>query len=222
MSDTVVLSTSPIHFRWRDHQVELPALQVNAGCTLGVMGPSGSGKSTLLRWLLGDAPNYVKVLGKIYVAGERVDELAIAERSMGIVFQDILLFPHLSVMDNLLFALPRAQRKLARQDQIEHVLAELEQVQLAKYAQAFPTALSGGQRARVGLLRALLNEPRVLLLDEPFAALDQSLRERIRDWAFQRCHERGIATVMVSHQSDDFATATDNQVAVMQWPESQL
>lgn len=220
MTDSVVLSTSPIHFRWRDHQVELPALQVNSGCVLGVMGPSGSGKSTLLRWLLGDVPNYVQVLGKIYVCGERVDALPIARRSMGIVFQDILLFPHLSVLDNLLFALPTDYRKQSRNEQVERVLSELEQVQLVKYANALPTALSGGQRARVGLLRALINEPRVLLLDEPFAALDQSLRERIRDWAFQRCQERGIATVMVSHQSDDFAAAA-NQVAVMQWPESQ-
>lgn len=220
MTESVVLSTSPIHFRWPDHQAELPALQVNAGSVLGVMGPSGSGKSTLLRWLLGDVPAYVQVQGKIYVLGERIDTLPIARRSMGIVFQDILLFPHLTVLDNLLFALPASQRRLSRTEQVDIVMNELEQVQLAKYATVLPTALSGGQRARVGLLRALINQPRVLLLDEPFAALDQSLRERIRDWAFQRCFDLGIATLMVSHQQDDFKSQSDIHTAVMHWPES--
>ncbi|WP_051986055.1 ATP-binding cassette domain-containing protein [Pseudidiomarina salinarum] len=215
MSNTV-LSTSDISMRWPDHRVELPAVQVNAGEVLGIMGPSGSGKSTLLRWLIGEQQHFVRTAGSIFVDGVSVERLPVEQRKIGILFQDVLLFPHLNVLDNLRFGLPAEQRALSAAEQTEWVMEQLRAIQMSKYATAAVTSLSGGQRARIGLLRALLNKPRVMLLDEPFAALDARLRARIREWTYSQLAEQDVATIVVSHDQDDIPADANK----LYWPEA--
>ncbi|MDX1705499.1 ATP-binding cassette domain-containing protein [Pseudidiomarina sp.] len=211
-----VLSTSDISMRWPDHRVELPPIQVNAGEVLGIMGPSGSGKSTLLRWLVGEQQQFVRTVGSIFVDGVSVQGVPVEQRKIGILFQDVLLFPHLNVFDNLRFGLPAAQRQLSIAEQTERIMEQLRAIQMSKYAQAAVSSLSGGQRARIGLLRALLNKPRVMLLDEPFAALDARLRCRIREWTYGQLAEQQVATIVVSHDPDDIPANANK----LYWPEA--
>jgi putative thiamine transport system ATP-binding protein len=172
--------------------------RVAPGEVLVVMGESGSGKSSLLAMLIGSLPAGFIASGGVLLNGRDVGSLPTTERRIGMLFQDDLLFPHMSVLDNLLFALPPggAERR-ARAE------AALAQAGLAGFGARRPDSLSGGQRARVSLLRALLAEPRALLLDEPFSRLDAALRARFRDWVWQTLAGRGIATVLVTHDAAD-------------------
>jgi len=173
--------------------------QVAAGEVLAVMGESGSGKSSLLAYLCGTLPAGLVARGGVCLDGRDIDTLPTVQRRVGILFQDDLLFAHLNVTDNLLFALPagpRAQRVAA-------ALAALGSAGLAEQAQAWPHTLSGGQRARVSVLRALLAQPRALLLDEPFSRLDAALRERFRAFVFERIRALQIPAVLVTHDPMD-------------------
>ncbi|MTH46859.1 ATP-binding cassette domain-containing protein [Intestinirhabdus alba] len=174
--------------------------QVGEGEILTLMGPSGCGKSSLLGWMVGAlaAPLYAD--GELWLNDRRVDLLPTAARRIGILFQDALLFDHFSVGQNLLLALPAALRGVARQRAVETALA---QAGLEGYASRDPATLSGGQRARVALLRALLAQPRALLLDEPFSKLDAALRESFRQWVFNETRGRGIPVVQVTHDVRD-------------------
>lgn len=176
-------------------------LQIAAGEVVTLMGPSGSGKSTLLNWMIGDLPPAFRASGELVLNQQRVDALPIAARRMGILFQDDLLFWHLSVGQNLAFALPPTLRsKAARRERIEHVL---EQIGLAGMHDRDPVTLSGGQRARVSLMRALLAEPHALLLDEPFSKLDNALRSEFRGWVFAQIAAFQIPTLLVTHDAND-------------------
>jgi putative thiamine transport system ATP-binding protein len=179
--------------------VERLDARVEPGTVLTLMGPSGSGKSSLLAWMVGllDAP--FEARGRLRLDGRELQGLPIEQRRIGLLFQDDLLFPHLSVLDNLLFALPPG-RSVERRARAE---AALERADLAGYGARRPASLSGGQRARVSLLRALLAEPRALLLDEPFSRLDAALRARFRDWVWHTLAGQGIATVLVTHDAAD-------------------
>ena len=173
--------------------------QVRGGEVLAVMGASGSGKSSLLAFLCGTLPAALQAQGRVRLDGRDITLLPIAARRVGILFQDDLLFPHMTVLDNLLFALPagaRAQR-LARAE------AALAQADLSGLGGRWPHQLSGGQRARVSVLRALLAEPRALLLDEPFSRLDAALRERFRAFVYARIRAQGIPAVLVTHDPQD-------------------
>jgi putative thiamine transport system ATP-binding protein len=173
--------------------------RVGPGDVLVVMGPSGSGKSSLLAWLCGTLPIGLSGRGQVRLDGRAIDTLPTALRRVGILFQDDLLFPHLSVRDNLLFALPSGENR-TRRATAEAALADAD---LAGYGDRLPHTLSGGQRARVSVLRALLAQPRALLLDEPFSRLDAALRERFRGFVFERLKAQGIPALLVTHDAND-------------------
>ena len=173
--------------------------RVGAGQVLAVMGESGSGKSSLLALLCGTLPVGLTGSGTVRLDGRDITALPIAERRVGLLFQDDLLFPHMSVLGNLLFALPPGPHT-ARVAQAEAALAPAD---LAGLGARRPHTLSGGQRARVSVLRALLAQPRALLLDEPFSRLDAALRERFRRFVFERTRALGIPAVLVTHDPHD-------------------
>ena len=169
-----------------------------------VMGASGSGKSSLLAYICGTLDPALTGSGRVAIGDRDVTSLAPEERRIGILFQDDLLFPHMTVGENLAFGLPRAIRGAARRTRID---AALDAADMAGFAGRRPATLSGGQRARVALLRTLLAEPAALLLDEPFAKLDADLRARFRAWVFDRARQRGLPTLLVTHDPDDAAAA---------------
>ena len=180
-------------------------LTVAAGTVATVMGPSGCGKSSLLAYLCGTLASDFTATGSVRIDGVAVDGLPPEARHIGILFQDDLLFPHLSVGDNLAFGLaPQIRGRAARRERIEAALAEAD---LAGMAERDPDTLSGGQRARIAVMRTLLSEPHALLLDEPFSRLDAALRERFRSFVFEHAQARGIPTLLVTHDPDDAASA---------------
>jgi putative thiamine transport system ATP-binding protein len=182
-------------------RVLVPALdaRIGAGEVLVVMGPSGSGKSSLLAWLCGTLPEGSSGRGRVRLDGRSIEALPTALRRIGILFQDDLLFPHMTVLENLLFALPPGAAP-ARRARAEAALAEAD---LAGLDSRWPHTLSGGQRARVSVLRALLAGPRALLLDEPFSRLDVALRERFRAFVFAHLRAAGIPALLVTHDAAD-------------------
>ncbi len=180
-------------------------LRVLPGEVVTVMGPSGSGKSTLLAAIIGALDPAFRLTGRVLLDGVDVTDLPTRVRRMGILFQDDLLFPHLSVGGNLAFGLPANLRGTsARRARVEEALALAD---LAGFADRDPAGLSGGQRARVALLRMLLAEPRALLLDEPFSRLDNGLRGYIRSFVFDLARQRGLPVLMVTHDEGDAAAA---------------
>lgn len=183
-----------------------PLLELSAdiapGAVLSVMGPSGVGKSTLLAWLTGTLPAGFHATGRAELGGRDITHLAPEARRLGILFQDHLLFPHLSVGANLAFGLaPKTP------DRREVVARALEQIDLAGYADRDPATLSGGQRARVALMRMLLSEPEALLLDEPFSRLDAALRAQMRALVFERARAGKLPVIMVTHDAQDAEAA---------------
>lgn len=179
-------------------------LSVAPGEVLTVMGPSGSGKSTLLSWICGTVDPSFSVTGSVDLDGIDITDRPPEARRVGILFQDDLLFPHLSVGENLAFGIPRAVPKEQRRKRVAAALAEAE---LPGFEDRDPATLSGGQRARIALMRTLLAEPMALLLDEPFSRLDAALRDRIRRFVFDHATERGLPTLLVTHDPDDAAAA---------------
>ncbi len=177
---------------------------VAPGEIVTVMGPSGSGKSTLLAWLCGTADPAFRIAGRATLDGVDITRLPPEIRRVGILFQDDLLFPHLSVGGNLAFGLPPGLSRAERERRIE---AALEEAELAGFAGRDPATLSGGQRARIALMRTLLAEPKALLLDEPFSRLDAALRDRIRCFVFGHATERGLPVLLVTHDPDDARAA---------------
>ncbi|MEN9538461.1 MAG: hypothetical protein RLZZ126_696 [Pseudomonadota bacterium] len=182
-------------------------LDVPAGAIHTVMGPSGCGKSTLLAALCGTlAPGQV-FDGTIELNGRRIDTLPTRQRRVGILFQEDMLFAHMTVLENLLFALPAAKAHPDRPTGWREAAARdaLASVEMSAFADADPATLSGGQRGRVALMRALLAEPQALLLDEPFAKLDAALRDRMRELVFELLRARGLPTLLVTHDVEDVA-----------------
>lgn len=181
------------------------SLAVPPGEVVTVMGPSGCGKSSLLAMICGTLDPALAASGRVLLNGEDISLRPPEDRRIGILFQDDLLFPHLSVAGNLAFGLPASVRgRGERRRRIEAVLAEADM--LAFYDRD-PATLSGGQRARVGLLRTLLSEPRALLLDEPFAKLDVALRARFRAFVFDHARAKALPTLLVTHDPQDAADA---------------
>lgn len=174
--------------------------QVADGEVLVVMGESGSGKSSLLAMIAGTLSPAFVATGEVRLAGRDLLALPTGQRQVGLLFQDDLLFPHMTVLENLLFALPaggsRAQRVTAAE-------VALQQAGLDGHGPRRPASLSGGQRARVSVLRALLAKPQALLLDEPFSRLDMALRERFRRFVFERIAEQRIPALLVTHDPAD-------------------
>jgi putative thiamine transport system ATP-binding protein len=176
--------------------------RVGPGRPVTIMGPSGAGKSSLLAWLTGVLPAGLTGEGDALLDGASVLSLAAHRRRLGILFQDDLLFPHMSVGENLAFGLPPGADRVARRERVEQALAGVE---LVGFADRDPSTLSGGERARVALLRVLLSEPRALLLDEPFSKLDLALRDRFRSLVFQSATH--LPVLLVSHDPQDSIAA---------------
>jgi len=169
-----------------------------------LMGPSGSGKSSLLAFLCGTLDPAFRAEGRIRLAGQDIADLPPERRRLGILFQDDLLFPHLSVGGNLAFGLPAGLSNRERRSRASAALAE---AGLAGFLDRDPATLSGGQRARVALLRMLLSEPRALLMDEPFGRLDSRLRGRFRELVFARAKAEALPVLMVTHDREDAEAA---------------
>ena len=182
---------------------------VEAGGIVTVMGPSGSGKSALLSWIGGFLGAPFTARGDVALGARSLVGVPAHARRVGILFQDDLLFPHLSVAGNLLFGLPAAiAGRRQRHAAVERALAE---AGLAGFGARDPATLSGGQRARVALLRTLLAQPQALLLDEPFGKLDATLRADFRRFVFEDARRAGVPTVLVTHDAAD-AEATGGPV----------
>jgi sulfate transport system ATP-binding protein len=189
------------------------SLEIKSGELVALLGPSGSGKTTLLRILAGlDFPN----AGRVMFGGEDALSLTVAERNVGFVFQSYALFRHMKVIDNIAFGLnvrPRATRP-SKAEISASVMELLRLVQLDGLAGRYPSQLSGGQRQRVALARALAIEPRILLLDEPFGALDAKVRRELRRW-LREIHDRtGHTTVFVTHDQEEAIELADRIVVL--------
>ena len=179
--------------------------RIAPGQALTIMGPSGSGKSTLLAALTGTLDPAFRCTGRLSLNGRDISHAAPQDRRLGLLYQDDLLFPHLSVAGNLAFALPAdIKGKTSRQRRIDAALTAMD---LAGFGPRDPATLSGGQRARVSLARCLLSDPQALLLDEPFSRLDLDLRGQIRDLVFNHARARALPVILVTHDPADAKAA---------------
>lgn len=182
---------------------------VAPGEVLTIMGPSGSGKSTLLAYVGGFLDRAFTASGRVFADDVDLTVLPPQERHVGILFQDPLLFPHMSVAGNLLFAIPQSLKgRAAREAIAEEALAG---VDLAGMGARDPDTLSGGQKARVALARVLVSSPRALLLDEPFSKLDAELRLQMRQLVFSKARASGLPIILVTHDEAD-AEAADGPI----------
>ena len=184
-------------------------LTVPPGSVTAVMGPSGSGKSSLLSLIAGLLDPALRQSGDVLIDGRSILALPPEKRGIGLMFQDDLLFPHLTVRDNLLFGVPA---RLPAAERRAQVAAALQEADLAGFEDRDPTTLSGGQRTRVALMRTLLSQPRALLLDEPFSRLDKALRDRIRRFVFDHATRRRLPVLLVTHDPEDAIAAGGTRV----------
>ncbi|MBU2961673.1 ATP-binding cassette domain-containing protein [Citreicella sp. C3M06] len=211
MADTLHLD----HLRIAQNGREM--LRIDAtiapGEVFSVMGPSGIGKSTLLAAIIGMLPKGFTLDGGILLGRADITALPPERRHIGILFQDALLFPHLSVGGNLAFGLPRGGNRKQR------VAEALDSIGLPGFSDRDPATLSGGQKARVALMRVLLSQPRALLLDEPFSRLDTELRAQVRDMVFTRARAAKLPVLLVTHDSED-ARAAEGPVLTLVRPDA--
>ena len=175
-------------------------LTVAPGEIVTLMGSSGSGKSSLIAYICGSLDPAFDAIGEVMLNGVDVIPLPIEKRRIGVLFQDDLLFAHMSVGENLAFAVPQNVSRSERRARVSAALAEAE---LEGFEARDPATLSGGQKSRVSLMRALLAEPQAMLLDEPFSRLDAALRDRIRSFTVQTIVARKIPALLVTHDDQD-------------------
>lgn len=189
------------------YAVDQVSLEIKSGSLVALLGPSGSGKSTLLRLIAGlEIPDS----GKIWLTGQDATYQRVQDRNIGFVFQHYALFKHLTVRKNIAFGLEI--RKVPPKRIKARVEELLELVQLKGLGDRYPSQLSGGQRQRVALARALAVEPKVLLLDEPFGALDAKVRKDLRDWLRRLHDEVHVTTVFVTHDQEEAMEVADEIV----------
>jgi sulfate/thiosulfate transport system ATP-binding protein len=185
------------------------SLEIQTGSLVALLGPSGSGKSTLLRLIAGlESPDS----GKIFLTGQDATTRTVQERNIGFVFQHYALFKHLTVAENIGFGL--SLRKVDKALSKKRVDELLDLIQLSGLAERYPNQLSGGQRQRVALARALASEPSVLLLDEPFGALDAKVRKDLRAWLRRLHDEVHVTSVFVTHDQEEALEVAD-EIVVM-------
>ncbi|WP_219838678.1 sulfate/molybdate ABC transporter ATP-binding protein [Paenibacillus sp. R14(2021)] len=186
------------------HAVRDVSFDIAKGQLIGLLGPSGGGKTSILRMLAGlESPS----AGDIVFHGKRVNDLPPQERGIGFVFQNYALFKHMTVYDNVAFGLKvkKASKEVIR----ERVLSLLELTGLKGFEHRYPHQLSGGQRQRVAFARALAPEPQLLLLDEPFAAIDAKIRTELRTWLKDMIERLGITSIFVTHDQDEAIEVAD-------------
>ena len=174
--------------------------EVKKGETITLMGASGCGKSTFLSYICGSLSANFQATGEVFLDTHSLNELEPEKRKMGILYQDPLLFPHMNIFENLAFGIP-AEYKFNERKKI--VLKVLEKLGMSGFERRFPNTLSGGQQARIALMRTLLSKPKALLLDEPFSKLDASLKDKIRKLVFSYAKENQLPTVLVTHDIKD-------------------
>ena len=191
------------------------SLNIPSGELVALLGPSGSGKTSLLRIIAGlETPDS----GRVLFNGEDTTHVAVRERHVGFVFQHYALFGHMSIFENVAFGL-RVRPKAIRSSEAEikkKVLDLLKLVQLDGVADRYPHQLSGGQRQRIALARALAVEPKVLLLDEPFGALDTKVRKELRRWLRRLHDEMNVTSVFVTHDQEEAMEVADRIVVMNQ------
>lgn len=175
------------------------SLVIAAGEVVTLMGASGSGKSSLLSFIGGDLAEPFSASGTITLDGADISHLPPERRNIGRLFQDDLLFPHMTVGENLLFAIP----KMPQAERVAMMRTALQRAELEGFENRPPHTLSGGQRSRVALMRALLAKPAALLLDEPFSKLDRTLRASVRDYTFAHIRARNVPALLVTHDPED-------------------
>lgn len=189
------------------------SLDIHSGELIALLGPSGSGKTTLLRLIAGlERPTG----GQIFFGEDDASEKSVQQRNIGFVFQHYALFKHMNVLDNVTFGLRvrEASRRPAREEIRRRALELLDLVQLSGLEKRYPSQLSGGQRQRVALARAMAVEPNVLLLDEPFGALDAQVRKELRRW-LRDIHDRtGHTTLFVTHDQEEALELADRVVVM--------
>jgi putative thiamine transport system ATP-binding protein len=187
----------------RDHTLVADLrFEAAPGQILTLMGPSGCGKSSVLAAIAGTLDTEaLRFEGSVRLDGRDIGALPTARRGVGLLFQDDLLFAHMTVAENLLFAVPAGPKR----ERLAAVERALEEAGLAGFGARDPATLSGGQRARVALMRALLAKPLALLLDEPFSRLDAALRDQFRAFVFEHLRAGQIPAVLVTHDAADIA-----------------
>ncbi len=196
--------------------LENVSLDVSAGELVALLGPSGSGKTTLLRIIAGlELPDEAEGSG-IFFHEQDVQDLSVRQREVGFVFQHYALFRHMTVFENIAFGLRVKKRPIrpSRKEIEGRVQKLLQLIQLQKMAHRYPHQLSGGQRQRVALARALAVEPKVLLLDEPFGALDAKVRKELRQWLRRLHDEIHVTSVFVTHDQDEALEVADRIVVM--------
>ncbi len=176
------------------------SLTVEPGRIVTVMGPSGCGKSTLLASICGNLEPGFSLSGTIRLGDRILNDVPMESRRIGILFQDDLLFPHLDVFGNMAFGLPS---KMTFEQKKERIRSALAMADLSGFEKRDIATLSGGQKARVSLLRTLLAEPEAILLDEPFSKLDKQLRQNVREFVFSQITKLAIPALLVTHDIDD-------------------
>jgi putative thiamine transport system ATP-binding protein len=176
------------------------SLSVEPGRIVTVMGPSGCGKSTLLASICGNLEPGFSLSGTIRLGDRILNDVPMENRRIGILFQDDLLFPHLDVFGNMAFGLPS---QLTFEQKKERIRTALAMADLSGFEKRDIATLSGGQKARVSLLRTLLSEPEAILLDEPFSKLDKQLRQNVREFVFSQITKLAIPALLVTHDIDD-------------------
>lgn len=187
------------------------SFSIERGKLIGLLGPSGGGKSTLLRILAGlESPD----AGEIYINGKLVNDVQPQQRGIGFVFQNYALFKHMNVFDNIAFGLTIRKKDKAEIKQRVDELLDL--TGLRGFEKRYPHQLSGGQRQRVAFARALAPRPELLLLDEPFAAIDAKVRKELRTWLKQLISTIGITSIFVTHDQDEAVEVADEMLIVQQ------
>jgi putative thiamine transport system ATP-binding protein len=184
-------------------------LNVNNGEIAAIMGPSGSGKSTLLSAISGTLAGNFEIRGDILLDGQSLKPMPVEKRDVGILFQDDLLFPHLNVFDNLAFGLPA---NLSKKEKCDQLLSALSSSGLEGFESRDVATLSGGQRARISLLRTLLSNPKLILLDEPFSKLDAQLRAQFRQRVFDQIQAYNIPALLVTHDEQDVPKGSETLI----------
>lgn len=198
-----------LHFSWSDFALDIPALEISDTGITALQGPSGAGKTSFLNVLIGlDNPNGWQWLFK----GEDLAKLKPAERRMGVVFQGYDLFPHLTAEENILLVLSARYEGAAKAHALENLKKFKAQLGLEKCWGSFASVLSGGEKQRVALLRAVFSNPRMLLLDEPFAALDTELRSESRAIVRDLIQQLDIPVLLVTHDQLDVEALANSRL----------
>jgi putative thiamine transport system ATP-binding protein len=216
-------------FRYTDTLLSLDE-EINSGEVLSIMGPSGSGKSTLLNAIAGQLTAPFSMTGSIYINNTCINGMPAHNRGVGVLYQDPLLFEHMTVGQNIAFALPSnapsnapskasihnapSKKTLSKAQREQRVTEMLAEVGLSDLQHRPVQTLSGGQQARIALLRTLAAAPNVVLLDEPFSKLDAATKNQMRTWVFSQLKARGLPTLLVTHDSEDVEAAQGHLIEI--------